>query len=123
MWPPAVDLERLNTASCCRSSRIWSLTSRSTNDATEGLHPSRYTPLAVETQKSGGQGGCELDWVRAGSRLGSRQLHQVFAGEAGVAERARLGLGRLVHAVAGEIAEAVGRDVFGDLLHRVRGGD
>src|SRR4051812_17352335 len=52
-----------------------------------------------------------------------RELDQVLAGEARVAEAARLRLGSLVHPFAREIPERVGGDVPGDLLLGVRGGD
>src|SRR5437764_7355339 len=127
MCPPAVDRERLITASCWRSSSSWILTSRSTIDAT-GASAYLCIPGGSSAQNCDvfGRTG-RFAFLRAmlagGARLGRSELDQILAGEAGIAEAARLGLDRLVHPLARQIPQAVGGDVLGDLLDRVRGGD
>src|SRR5438132_2619512 len=130
MWPPDRELARLITASCWRSSMSWTLTSRSMIDGTVKCpRPENILRVRAERDLSAQDGEVfrragRFAFLRAVlARRGRRELNQVFAGEAGVAERARLGLGGLVHPVLREVAEAVGGDVLGDLGLGVRGGD
>src|SRR5712671_2444992 len=100
MWPPEGERERLITASCWRSSRIWILTSSSTMDANA---PPRVhdTSVAEDGKVFGGARGFAFAGAvfadGSGGGPGRRELDQVFAREAGIAEAARLRLGRLVH--------------------------
>src|SRR4051812_41650598 len=123
MCPPLLERERLITASCWRSSSSWILTSRSTIDGTRAS-----AHLCIPGGSSAQNrdvfrrpGGLALLGAMLARRagLGRGQLDQVLAGEAGVTEAARFGLGRLVHPLPREVAQAVGGDVPGDLLHRV----
>src|SRR5437764_6954747 len=137
MWPPVEDRARLSTASCWRSSRIWILTSRSMIDGTGppirlysrggrrrvprvGLYPQNREVF-------GGAGRLPLPGAvladGSGAGVGRSELDEVLAREAGVAEAARLRVGRLVHAIPREIAKRVRGDVLRDLLLAVRGGD
>src|SRR5438270_12217535 len=114
MCPPACERLRLNTASCCRSSRSSILTSKSRIDGTEASSPT-LSSFARGFAKTAG-GHCSLGAQdgqvlrrarslpfpravladRARTRVGWRELDQVLSGETRVSEPALLRLSRLV---------------------------
>src|SRR5437763_11836484 len=100
MCPPLRDFARLMTASEPRSSMSCTFCSSSRMLATAAHHPTRRPLVQNRTRLP----GCAL--------LRRSELHEVFAGEACVAERPRLGAHRLVHSFLGEISERVRGHIF-----------
>src|SRR5438445_9765724 len=130
MCPPACERARLSTASCCRSSRSWILTSRSRIDGTTASRPTLSSFLlslaktAVIQPKNNNRIPAPLTRERLGAQDGQvlRRAGRLPFPRAVLADRARTRVGRreLDQILPGEarVAEAAGLRL-GGLVHPV----